>query len=136
MERLEKLRATLSQQGHKVTVVRERVYTALAEAPRPLSNSQLIHSLDDLDKVSIYRTIALFESVGIVHRIWNGFKSSIELSDAFSPHHHHFTCTTCGTVMSFKSEEIEKSLHALEATLHVAIDQHIVELSGTCDNCK
>jgi len=136
MERREKLRATLSQHGYKVTSVRQRVYEELAKADQPLSNVQLIRSLHDLDKVSIYRTIALFELIGIVHRIWNGFKSSIELSDAFSPHHHHFTCTNCGKVVSFKSEEIEKALHALETDLHVTISQHLVELNGICDDCQ
>jgi Fur family ferric uptake transcriptional regulator len=136
MERREKLRATLSRHGYKVTSVRQRVYEELAKASQPLSNAQLIRSLHDLDKVSIYRTIALFELIGIVHRIWNGFKSSIELSDAFSPHHHHFTCTNCGKVVSFKSEEIEKALHALETDLHVTISQHLVELNGICDDCQ
>lgn len=136
MERTEKLRTILSQHGYKVTVTRTRVYLALAEASQPLSNTQLIHNLPDLDKVSVYRTIALFESLGILHRIWNGFKSSIELSDAHSPHHHHFTCTNCSKVTSFKSEEVEGALHALEATLGVTINQHLVELSGICDSCK
>lgn len=136
MERTEKLRTILSQHGHKVTTTRTRVYQALAEASHPLSNTELIHSLPDLDKVSVYRTIALFESLGIVHRIWNGFKSSIELSDTHSPHHHHFTCTNCGKVISFKSEEVEKTLHALETTLGVTINQHLVEVSGFCDSCK
>lgn len=136
MDTSEKLRIYLANRGYKVTQVRTRIYQTLTEATQPLTTSELIRQLADMDKVSVYRTIALFEAIGIVHRIWNGFKSSVELSEEFSPHHHHFTCTDCGMIVSFKSEGIEHSLHQLEQQLDMTITRHLVELRGLCAKCR
>lgn len=136
MTRVEKIENTLSRHGYKTTAVRKKVYFALADAPYPMSNSELIKHTKDVDKVSVYRTLALFETIGVVHRIWNGFKSKIELSEDFSPHHHHFTCTSCNMMVSFKNDEIEQALNALSKAMHVRIEQHLVELSGTCNQCQ
>lgn len=136
MESVQKLALHLSRHGSKMTRSRAQVYEALLSADNPLSAVQLIGQLEDMDKVTVYRTIALFERIGIIHRTWNGFKSSIELSEEYSPHHHHFTCTTCAKVLSFRSERIERSLHELESELSVTISRHVVELGGVCSRCS
>lgn len=131
-----KLQAVLAEHGYKVTTARKQVYSALANATQPLCNSEIINNVSGIDKVSVYRTLELYESIGISHRVWNGFKSKVELSDSFSPHHHHFTCDTCGKVISFRNKDIEKLLHSAEATLNVSIRHHVVELSGVCKDCE
>ena len=136
MYKLNDLRNLLRTNGHKVTDVRESVYRALVDNKRPLSNAELTLLLTDVDKVSVYRTLALFESIGVIDRIWTGFKSKVELGELFSPHHHHFTCSTCGDITSFKSEQLEKELIALEARLGVTVKQHHIELSGACGRCS
>ena len=136
MHKMNDFRNLLRSSGHKVTPVRETVYRALATIEAPVSNAELIRQLADVDTVSVYRTLALFEAIGIINRIWTGFKSKVELGELFSPHHHHFTCNTCGGVLSFKSNEIERELTALELKLGVTIQQHQIELSGLCANCN
>lgn len=132
----DKLRQALTDHGYKITSARKRVYTVLANATQPLTSAEMINMAKDIDKVSVYRTIELFDSLGITHRTWNGFKSKIELSDPFSPHHHHFTCRKCASVISFKSKAIEETLTAIEKTMNLSIHSHLVELTGICGNCK
>lgn len=136
MYKINDLRDLLRANGHKVTDVRESVYRALVDNKRPLSNAELTQLLTDVDKVSVYRTLALFESIGVIDRIWTGFKSKVELGELFSPHHHHFTCNSCGDITSFKSEQLEKELTALEDRLGVTVKQHHIELSGVCGRCS
>jgi Fur family ferric uptake transcriptional regulator len=136
MSSFDKLQSALAERGYKITSARKQVYAALAHAAQPLSNAEVIGSVKDTDKVSVYRTLELYESLGITHRIWNGFKSKVELSDPFSPHHHHFTCTSCGKVISFKDKEIERVLTNLEQTMKISVHYHLIELGGECDGCK
>ena len=125
----------LARTRRKVTRGRLQVYRVLAAADRPLSNVQLIERLPEIDRVSVYRTLELFESIGITHRVWNGFKSAVELSGAFSPHHHHFTCTRCGQVSSIKSDAIERAIAYTAAQLDATITSHVIELQGLCRRC-
>ncbi len=136
MQPEDKLPEILARTGHKTTTVRKRIYSLLLDVDQPLSNSELVKLASDLDKVSVYRTIALFESIGVIHRIWNGFKSKIELDEELSPHHHHFSCTICGRVSSFDDEELEKTLAQIALKLGVSVKRHLIELSGTCSSCS
>lgn len=130
------LKAILQRNGASVTRPRIRVFEILAGASTPLTTRQ-IHSLaQDLDKVSVYRTIELFEKIGITKRVWNGFKSSIELSEEFSSHHHHFSCTVCGKIESVKSDPIEVIITELEDKYGFKLSQHTIELSGVCKKCQ
>lgn len=131
----QRLKAVLLRHNYKSTFVRQSVYARLMEITVPITNISLVNSINTIDKVSVYRTIKLFEEIGIVHRVWTGFRSKIELSDNFSPHHHHFSCQTCGTIISFKHQSIETAVHEVESKLGVVINSHVVELNGMCEKC-
>jgi Fur family transcriptional regulator, ferric uptake regulator len=136
MEPDNKLKTLLKGQGYSVTKPRMLVFKALLDAHEALTIAQIIDIATGVDTVSVYRTLQLFEKTGVVHRVWNGFKSKIELSEDFSPHHHHFTCSKCGSSVAIKSDELEGSLHALETIYGFDLKRHSVELSGYCAKCK
>lgn len=126
----------LKDHGRSVTRQRLMVFSVLQESKQPMSTVELTNKLPSLDKVSVYRTVDLYEKIGLVHRVWHGFKSKIELSEAFSPHHHHFTCTVCGNIIALKSETLETELHKFEAEHGFELKYHSVELSGHCQECR
>ncbi len=130
------LKQILTQHKASITRPRIRVFEILASSETPLTTRQILERAPDLDKVSVYRTIDLFEKIGISKRVWNGFKSSIELSDAFSPHHHHFNCIKCGAIQSIESPRIEETLLAIEKEYGFELQQHTVELRGLCQACR
>ncbi|HEX8183025.1 MAG TPA: Fur family transcriptional regulator [Candidatus Saccharimonadales bacterium] len=136
METSQKLTELLGKHGYSMTLPRLRIFEALVNLHEPATVQQLIYSLPALDKVTVYRTIRLFEKIGIVHRVWNGMKSSVELSERFSAHHHHFSCLQCGTSIAIKSDRLEKALHDIEAEYGFDLRQHTVELNGYCSSCK
>src|SRR5688572_18155394 len=105
-----KLKSTLKQAGSSVTKSRSAVFTYLAQQG-PMYVGQLAESLEDqLDRATTYRTIELFEKLGIVNRIWHGFKHQVELSEIFTPHHHHARCQHCGRILDIASPELEAEL--------------------------
>jgi len=136
MDTNDKLLSLLKKQGYSITKPRIATFNAVLNADEALTTPQIVQLLPEIDTVSVYRSIQLFEQVGIFHRVWNGFKSKIELSDAFSPHHHHFVCNKCGSTQTINDKNLELSLHALEALYGFELRQHSVELSGYCNKCK
>ena len=136
MEQIERCKRLLAQHGYSTTQPRVAVFEALAAAADPISITELASQLTDVDRVSVYRTVDIFEKVGIAQRVWSGFKSRVELSEAFSPHHHHFTCSKCGATIGLHSERLEQELAGLEKEHGFELTGHSIELSGFCINCR
>ena len=135
MDQLERFKKLLSEQDFSITKPRMDTFKALLATDEPIAVTELSTRLSKVDKVSIYRTIELFEKVGIVQRVWSGFKSKIELSEAFSPHHHHFTCINCSKTVGIRSDELERNLEDLESKNGFKLTHHSIELKGYCQSC-
>lgn len=89
-----------------------------------------------IDRASLYRTISLFEKLGIVHRIYIGWKYKVELSDVFLHHHHHISCIACGKVVPIKEEaRIEQMFKELAAAYNFKAQGHQLEIQGYCERC-
>ena len=86
---IKQLHDVLAANGYSDTVPRRTVFSQL-EHKKPQTMHELITALDGvIDRASIYRVVALFEKLDIVHRIHIGWKYKLELSQAFQGHHHH-----------------------------------------------
>jgi Fur family ferric uptake transcriptional regulator len=84
----------------------------------------------------VYRTLELFEEIGITTRVYSGWKYKVELSDDFSPHHHHMTCTNCGEIISFEeSDAFLRELDRISKNHGFKSESHSLELKGLCKNC-
>lgn len=133
----DKLTETLKKAGYSVTKPRLAVFTSL-QAGRPRSMRELTLDLSSvIDRASLYRTIALFEKLGIVVKVQAGWKYKIELSDQFTPHHHHLTCLSCGKVISFDEPPgFETLLNSIAAKHGFVARDHSLEISGLCPDCR
>lgn len=94
-EYLVQFKKTLAAGNHHITTARLTTFNLLI-SPEPQSIAEIqAKAKGAVDRVSIYRSIDLFEKLGIVHRIYVGWKYKIELSDQFMAHHHHLSCLGC-----------------------------------------
>ena len=136
-DELNQLRRILKQNGHQVTKARESVFKLLLH-PEPQTVQQILHKAgSNVDRVSVYRNLALFEKLGIVHRIYIGWKYKIELSDDFTGHHHHLSCLGCGTIIDIEDEQhIDDFIHALADRFNFRPRRHQFEIDGYCQNCS
>lgn len=130
-----KLTATLKESNFSLTQSRVQVFRSLFQRG-PASISQLAQRVADVDRATVYRVIELFERLGIVNRIWHGFKHQVELSEIFMPHHHHALCQNCGTMIDIASPELESILAYVAKQHSFMALTHSVELSGYCKNCS
>lgn len=131
------LKGTLQGGGYSLTKTRQYVFDALTDSDA-LSMNQLIRKLENkMDRASIYRTVELFEKLGIVNRIQIGWKYKLELSEAFSDHHHHAACMNCGKVIAFEENvDLEDGINSLASDLNFQLASHSLELRGLCADCQ
>lgn len=131
------LAQTLKEHDLSVTTSRRIVFLAL-EDTEPLSMAQLVQKVSpDTHRTSVYRTVELFEKLGIIQRIQIGWKYKLELSNEFQDHHHHLTCMKCGKIESFQEPDIMHSLLEIIASeKHFNLQRHQLELQGVCATCQ
>lgn len=126
----------LKTHGHSLTSTRQSVLSAFNDH-EPLTMTQLVARIPQVDRASVYRTVALFESLGILNRLTQGWKYQLELSDLFGHHHHHVTCTSCGQVVTTaEPAELEAIITQLAAEVGFTSISHSLELTGICQSCQ
>src|ERR1700733_372533 len=105
IEPLEQLKITLKAHHQSLTKSRLLIFTAL-EDKEPQTMHEIVAACQgQVDRASVYRTIALFERLGIVLRLQIGWKYKLELSDDFHHHHHHLTCRQCGKTIPLPEDD-------------------------------
>ncbi len=133
---LEQFSKTLKRHGQSLTQPRQLVFAALQNS-QPQIMQQLVKACPGVDRASVYRTVTLFEKLGIVQRLQIGWKYKLELSDTFQHHHHHLTCLKCGKVIPFdEAEDLEKKLQEISEAKDFSMQGHQLEIQGLCQQCS
>ncbi len=115
------------------------IYQELSNAKTPLSLKELYQSLLRKQKkiglTSIYRSLDLFESQGMVFKIINGSSVKYKLCE-LEDHHHHIICKACGNVVELNFCDISDwSKKVTESTGYQVVD-HQLNFFGFCKACK
>ncbi|MDB5169171.1 MAG: Fur family transcriptional regulator [Candidatus Saccharibacteria bacterium] len=133
---LSQLITYLQEHGQNITAPRRAVFTALQNSD-PLTMAELEKRCPGVDRSSVYRTVMLFERLGVVQRLSIGWKYKLELSDIFQGHHHHLTCQACGKHIEITEDvSLEAQLQALAAAHDFTLKSHQLELFGLCSDCS
>lgn len=134
---LQQFQKILTDNKYRHTKSREDIF-ALLMSPEPQSVRDLLEkSKGSVDRVSLYRNLELFEKLGIVHRIYIGWKYKLELSDQFVSHHHHLSCLKCGSVIDIEDEKhIEEFITQISSKFGFTPRRHQFEIDGYCKNCS
>ena len=133
----ETLKAILKKNGASLTRTRRLVFDLLA-AQGPQSIQNLVNLADgQIDRATIYRTVELFEKLGIINRLNIGWKYKVELSDVFSGHHHHLHCSKCGKILDLPHNTmLETMIDTIALKADFSSRSHVLEIYGLCKNCK
>ena len=137
-----KPRDILSNNNISITNPRLLVIEELLSTKKPIAIEDLQIKLKDKVAVStLYRVISDLKSINILEEITTPDNiTMVELSLVDTTHHHHMFCENCGDVVDVElSEEFENKLDneikALENKLQVKINDHGLELLGSCKAC-
>ena len=132
-------RATLREQGYRLTPQRNVIWEVVRDAGRHLTAEEITaevkHQLPDVNASTVYRTLALLVELDlVVETRLEGSTCYYEVSP--EPTHHHFVCTCCGAVGHF-SDELLAPVHAELAERHDFTVSHIqVTAFGLCPTCR
>lgn len=136
MEQEKQLRNFLKAHQLSTTDTRLKVFKAL-DKQEPQTMSELITTLTNVDRASVYRTVALFEKLGIIRRLQIGWKYKLELSEQFNYHHHHISCTKCGAIFPLREDaNLEAIINSLANEYGFEPQDHQLEIQGLCRNCQ
>lgn len=130
---LDRFHSHLRGTPYSRTTARDAVFLALYRLGRcRRTDVRAALQNQNIDRVTVYRTLKLFLEAGIAHELVNG---QIELSDRFSQHHHHFSCSQCGREISFNDNNLEQALTRLAQLRGLVLEGHAIELTGRCSSC-
>jgi len=124
--------------GLKLTHQRLVIYTELLQS-REHPSAEILYKrlekiLPTLSLDTVYRTLATFEKLGLVHRLET--VTSQARYEALGLRHHHFLCDECGQVFdffwpTFDTMTLPQSLEAIGA-----VDRTSVVVHGICTACS
>ena len=129
--RIEKL---CIDKGLKMTGPRRIIARVLSEASDHPDADTVHHRAMAIDagisKATVYRTVRLFEEVGILerHEFLEGRARYEEVSDR---HHDHLIDTQTGKIIEFFDAELEKLKEKIARRLGFRLTGHRLELYGT-----
>jgi len=133
----------LRAEGQRYTRNHRAVTEALDRAGRPLSLPELLRRRRDLAQSSAYRSLAVLEAAGVVHRVVTGGDfASFELAQELTEHHHHHRiCSTCGGIEDFTlpadvEAALDKALGRIASRSAFRASSHQLDLLGVCAGCR
>ena len=132
-------RSLLKSHGLRSTGPRIAVLRALADAPSPLSYSDVLALLGetDWDPATVYRNLIKLKEAGVatvVSRAEGISRYAIKTDEMDEHLHPHFICDTCSKVSCLPAE-LTVSLAALEGQWSDSITNASVQLRGECPEC-
>jgi Fur family ferric uptake transcriptional regulator len=123
----------------RISIPRLLIYQVLSNAKHPLT-AQEIYGLILKDKkkvglTSIYRTLDLFEAIGIVFKLVTNSTVKYLLCKS-SNHHHHLICKACGEVIELELCDLSELIKKIMELTNYNVTDHQLSFFGYCKSCK
>ena len=128
----------LKKAGLKVTSPRIKVLEVLKKPEHQHVSAEevfkiLLEKGDEVGLATVYRVLNQFDDAGIVTRHhFEGGRSVFELSN--KSHHDHLVCLTCGRVIEFEDDTIERRQLKVANEHNIELTNHSLYLYGECKN--
>ncbi|MDQ6632694.1 MAG: transcriptional repressor, partial [Verrucomicrobiota bacterium] len=130
----------LRRTSRKITRPRQAILNLLREHPHPLSNKEIFSRLaqGDCDLATIYRSMHLLESMGMVKRFdfGDGAARYELVGEDDDGHHHHLICTRCSDIVEVADcfpQELETKIARRNGFKSIS---HNLEFFGLCPRCQ
>lgn len=132
------LKEHLAKHQLKLTRQREQILDAFLKVEH-ITAEEMYHRLakrvPHLGLATIYRTLNLFCEAGLAQARHFGTQTKYD-NVAHKRHHDHLICTSCGKIVEFENEDIERLQAEVAAKNGFAIQTHKLELYGVCSGCR
>ncbi len=131
----------LKEAGCRITMPRIQVARVLAQSSQALSpyqiHERIVQSGGSIDVVSVYRILATFVSLNVVHHIGmvNGYRAC-DLGDGHKERMEHAICRSCGAIIELPVPDATISA-TQEQLVTIGFKPNVVkiEIEGSCSRC-
>lgn len=132
----------LKEKGCKLTTQRRSVLDVFIEHSNEHLSTEEIYDIvkvnfPEIGLATVYRTVQLFEEMGIVDRLnFDDGCSRFELSSEDTVHHHHhLICEACNRVFEVENDLLEEIEKEIESKYNFKVHNHSVMFYGICKDC-
>ena len=130
----------LRQRGYRLTSQREAVLLALHEIAYPAAVDEIFNRASakrgDLELTTVYRTLDLLNSMGLVAIIDSGDKQRLYELAANDHPHLHLVCRVCGKITGVALEPFLSLASQIKQQAHFSVDLGSITAQGTCIDCS
>lgn len=140
-EVIDELKKIVKQKGLKYTEQREVVLNVLLHADEHLTAEEIYNLIktknpdSNIGIATVYRALSFLEEVNLITSINFGVDGKKYESNK-KEHHDHLICTSCGKIIEFLDDEIEKRQDRIAKKNKFKITSHSMQLYGTCPECQ
>ena len=130
----------LAGQGLKLTSERTALVREIFSTHYHFEADELLFKMKEknvkISRATIYRTLELLVRSGLVRRVHLGEDHYHYEYVSGNSHHDHLICTTCGSVMEFHDEDLEKRQREICERKRFTPTFHNLQILGVCDACR
>ena len=130
----------LQQQGLKLTAERTALLREIFSIHYHFEADELLFKMKEkavkISRATVYRTLELLVKSGMVRRVHLGEDHYHYEHVTGNSHHDHLICTTCGAVIEFHDEELERLQMAICEKKKFTPTFHNLQILGVCDACR
>lgn len=96
---------------------------------------RLISSGVKISKASVYNTLDVLQECGLVSK-YRFAEGKARYEKSFDrPHHHHLICLSCGDIVEFTSEKLERLQEDVCAQNGFKFQSTTLQIFGACTRC-
>ncbi len=127
--KLNTITSFLKETGYKLTKNRAEVARYLENNQGIFCANDLLRNFSNLDKVSLYRTLDLFQKLDIIHPVITLNGEQYYEAHELTNHHHHAVCTKCHKSECISCDYTDKPVPGFKE-IH-----HSIAVTGICYKC-
>lgn len=125
--------------GLRATETRTKILDLISSYEHAISKKVLEENLDNIDRVTLYRTMISFEEKGLVHKIVDG-DGNVKYAackDSCTSHHHndehvHFHCEKCNNTFCLE----QAIMPEFKIPEGYKLSEMQIVAKGICEKCN
>ena len=129
----------MADHGYRVTGPRRAIIASALRRNRPFTAEQLVAEAasapGESARSTIYRTLEILASLGVLARILDGSGRPVYVAGA-PVHRHHLVCKGCGSAVPFNACPVADLADTLALENNFEVHGHLLEIFGTCGDCR
>ncbi|HEX7138946.1 MAG TPA: transcriptional repressor [Vicinamibacterales bacterium] len=131
---------SLRPAGGKRSSKRDRILEIFQRQEGHVSADDLVEVVrresPGIGRATVYRTLQWMVGAGVARKVDFGEGRSRFEPTYRHPRHFHLICNTCHRSSEFLSSDVESLIEEIAAARNFAPTQQVVQIYGTCDDCR